>query len=372
MAGQASLRCTAIRVMIPDTVLDLAVTKGLIEPGQATALRSLARQEQPDAPRPEPVDEERLRFISGFADIFVTIGLVLFLGAASYLLHNYLGRAFVAAATAALAWALAEFFTRRRRMALPSIVLLVVFAHASFFALGLALGAGQGSGSARFSWLETLWHPQGDPLPMALGALGTVALAGLHYWRFRVPITVAAGAAALALSIVFALSAVAPDLTGRLFNGLLATLGLAVFAAAMWFDLRDPRRETRRTDIAFWLHLLAAPLIVHSVFQALGAGRGQVAIGVSALVLLVFAALALVAILVDRRALLVSGLVYAGVAFSSLIRGVGLTDTTTPVTILVLGAFVLLLSAGWAPLRAALLGFAPEGLAARLPRPLPS
>lgn len=356
--------------MIPDPVLDLAVAKGLIEPGQAAALRSLARQERPE-PRPEPVDEERLRFITGFADIFVTMGLGLFLGAASYLLHASLGGAVVVSATmAALAWALAEFFTRRRRMALPSIVLLVVFAHSSFFALGSALGAGGGSGGARSGWLDTLWRPEGDPLPMALAALGTVALAGLHYWRFRVPITVAAGAAALALSILFLLYAAAPDATEQLVNGLLAALGLAVFAAAMGFDLRDPRRETRRTDIAFWLHLLAAPLIVHSVFQAIGAGRGEVGTGVSALVLLVFAALALVAILVDRRALLVSGLVYAGVAFSSLIRGVGLTDTTTPVTILVLGAFVLLLSAGWGPLRAGLLGLAPEALAARLPRPV--
>ena len=66
----------------------------------------------------------------------------------------------------------------------------------------------------------------------------------------------------------------------------------------------------------------------------------------------VFLALSFVAVLIDRRALLVSGLAYAGVAFWTLISQVGLSDMTTPLTLLVLGAFVLLLSAGWRPLRA--------------------
>ncbi len=35
----------------------------------------------------------------------------------------------------------------------------------------------------------------------------------------------------------------------------------------MRFDMTDPERLTRRTDIAFWLHLLAAPLIVHSLIS---------------------------------------------------------------------------------------------------------
>ena len=49
---------------------------------------------------------------------------------------------------------------------------------------------------------------------------------------------------------------------------LLLLCGLAVFALAMRFDLSDPKRQTRRTDIAFWLHMLAAPLIVHPLAAA--------------------------------------------------------------------------------------------------------
>jgi hypothetical protein len=46
-----------------------------------------------------------------------------------------------------------------------------------------------------------------------------------------------------------------------------ACCGLRVFAAAMSFDLSDRDRMTRRSDCAFWLHLLAAPLIVHSLIS---------------------------------------------------------------------------------------------------------
>ena len=60
-----------------------------------------------------------------------------------------------------------------------------------------------------------------------------------------------------------------------------------------------------------------------------------------------FLALSLVAVLIDRRAMLVSALPTPDVPFWTLIRQAGLSDMTTPLTILTLGAFVLLLSAGW-------------------------
>lgn len=355
--------------MISEATLDLAVEKGLVEPGQALALRSLAREVQPE-PRPEPVDEERLRFVTGFADIFVTLGLALFFGSAAYLLGRQLPEAAVAASMAVLAWGLAEFFTRRRRMALPSISLLVIFSLASFLALVSLLGGGLTGGRGGYGWLGTLFGASRDPLPVAAAGLGTVALAALHYRRFRVPITVAAGVAALATTVMALLYASAPDWTRAAINPVLFGLGLAIFALAMRFDLSDPTRVSRRTDIAFWLHLLASPLIVHSVFQQIGAGRGLVSPGMAFGIIAVFLVLAAVAVLVDRRAMLVSGLVYAGIASASLIRQVGITENTgIPVTLLILGGFVLLLSAGWAPLRGAILARLPHALAERLPQP---
>jgi hypothetical protein len=252
-------------------------------------------------------------------------------------------------------WLLAEYFTRKRRMALPSIVLLLVFAVSVFAAVAEILDA---------TPIRTLFFSFYMGWPAFNAGLVTAAAAALHYWRFRVPITVAAGAAALVASVVALLYIFVPDLSHRQSAPLLLLCGLAVFALAMRFDLSDPKRRTRRTDIAFWLHMLAAPLIVHPLVSAvLGDGGMDTA---SALVILaIFVVLALVALVVDRRAILVSGLGYAGYAFGSLIAKAGMGDGVVPFTMLVLGALVLLLSAGWHALRHALLPLVPAALVRR-------
>ena len=56
-------------------------------------------------------------------------------------------------------------------------------------------------------------------------------------------------------------------------------LGIGVFLLAMRWDSSDRARLTRRTDVAFWLHLLAAPMIVHPVFTLLGLNDGSASIG---------------------------------------------------------------------------------------------
>ena len=72
------------------------------------------------------------------------------------------------------------------------------------------------------------------------------------------------------------------------------------------------------------------------------------------------------------RAILVSGLLYADFAFGTVIRSLGCTGSSelVPTVLLVLGAFILLVSAGWHPLRRAILRRLPSALASRLPHPL--
>jgi hypothetical protein len=150
--------------------------------------------------------------------------------------------------------------------------------------------------------------------------------------------------------------------------------GLGVFAAAMSFDMSDRERLTRRADCAFWLHLLAAPLIVHSVIslavQPLTGGLWRTAAMSNALaVVAIVAVLALVALLIDRRALLVSGLAYLGGAVGYLLSGN--TASTLAATLVILGAFVLTLGAGWVPLRRLLLRLVSPAISNRLP-PVPA
>ena len=75
------------------------------------------------------------------------------------------------------------------------------------------------------------------------------------------------------------LLAVAPEATAWL-HVLSFAAGLAVIALAMRWDATDTLRQTRRSDVAFWLHLLAAVtwagglIYTHFVLTPPATGRG--------------------------------------------------------------------------------------------------
>lgn len=356
--------------MVAREILSRGVEQGIITADQAERLRALeAVREPPELPASP--DDEQLRFISGFSDIFVTIGLAMFLGAVGHFAGRSEGRLGMWIAVAVTAWLLAEFFTRLRRMALPSIVLLNVFAVAAFMGASTFFGAVPATllrDPSATLLNQLLGLDPERPTMLAAAAFLTVLLVALHYWRFRVPITIAAGCAAMSATMVALVYALAPELPPAAHNMVILACGLAIFALAMRFDMSDPQRLTRRTDIAFWLHLLAAPLIVHSLIGGMVNVSSKLDPASAVAIMVVFLGLSIVAVLIDRRAMLVSGLAYAGGAFWTLISEAGLSDMTTPLTILTLGAFVLLLSAGWRPLRAGILAAVPSVLARRLPQ----
>lgn len=357
--------------MISDRAIGLAIERALITSEQADGLRATEREIARDT-APEPADEEKLRFITGFGDIFVTIGIVLFLGALSVIMNAGAGSTPMFAGLAACSWLLAEFFTGKRRMALPSIVLLVIFVGTVFLVALQVFTSLLPNGPVlpnRFMFVPPLVGG-----PVALAAIVAAAMAAMHYVRFRVPITIAAGAAMVCVLAVALVASLVPSISETLVNAVLFVCGLAVFALAMRFDMSDRERLTRRTDIAFWLHLLAAPLIVHPLIRGFLNGLDDKLTDGAALgILWVFLLLGVVAVIIDRRAILVSGLVYAGFAFGTLIKTLGFSANSTfllPTVLLALGAFILLLSAGWHPLRRAILRRLPQTLARRLPHPL--
>ncbi|MCZ8376730.1 MAG: hypothetical protein O9342_15250 [Beijerinckiaceae bacterium] len=349
--------------MISEETLEKALARGLIGPEQASALRMIEAERLRTEFEPAP-DHEKLRFITGFGDIFVVIGLGLFASALGYFLINAYGAIVGFAGLALTAWLLAEQFSRRRRMALPSIVLLLGFAVAAFLAINGLIG-----------WLTSpkavaLGKAALDferPVPVAIAALATAGLVALHYWRFRVPITIAAGVAALVLALFGVIAAISPDFAQAALAPLILVAGIGIFGLAMRFDSRDLERRTRRTDIAFWLHLLAAPMIVHSLIALVFGGVGNIRTGAAIGLITLFLGLALVALLIDRRAILVSGLVYAGVAFGQVLKVSGMTNAVIPATLLVLGGFILILSAGWQPIRRIFLALVPARMRLVLP-----
>src|SRR5688572_14366100 len=135
----------------------------------------------------------------------------------------------------------------------------------------------------------------------------------------------------------------------------------------MWWDSSDRARITRRSDVAFWLHLLAAPMIVHPVFTLLGLNDGNATIGEGLVVILLYAVLAIAALAIDRRALLVSALAYVLYALTELFKQIGAVELSVALTALVIGSALLLLSAFWHQARRVVVGALPGELVTKLP-----
>jgi len=350
--------------------LDDAVASGVISAQAADALRAHVEGQRATV----IPDEEQFRLLTGFNDIFVSIAaaILLFalgwigqwLGQSSGLLMDHDGPSplaplFVAAAS----WGLALFFTAKRRMALPSILLLLSFVIGVFataiFSLILVVGADQMNNN--------------NALTGSLAALSGAIAAGaawLHWRRFHVPITIAAGAASVASIVVgLVVAALGQNVENatNIILGLVLLLGVGVFLFAMWWDGSDRSRVTRRSDVAFWLHLLAAPMIVHPVFTLLGLNNGNVAVGGALLAVLLYIALGITALAVDRRALLVSALAYVLYALTELFKKFGAVELNAALTALVIGSALLLLSAFWHQARRAIVQPLPESLRERLP-----
>ncbi|WP_106639727.1 hypothetical protein [Allosphingosinicella vermicomposti] len=351
--------------MYSESDLEAAVAAGAISPDTATRLRNFVAES-----RATPVvDEEHFRLLTGFNDIFVAIAATILLVAVGWIGNSIPPQIevggpspFTGVLVAATAWGLAEFFTLKRRMALPSILLLLAFVGgvlgASFFTLALVIG------ESRFENNETL---------AALVAAGAAAVAAggawLHWRRFRVPITVAAGTAAL-VGLTLALVASAIGNTAALRDVTLVCvllLGIAVFLLAMWWDGSDPRRETRRSDVAFWLHLLAAPMIVHPIFSLMGLTDGNATAVEAGIVVLVYLVFVVAALAIDRRALLVSALAYVLWALTDLFERFGAVELSFALTAFVIGSALLLLSAFWHTARATIVRGLSPSLQARLP-----
>lgn len=315
-----------------------AVAAGVIdEPTAGKLARFLETREGA-----RPVEDEPVRLVTGFNDVFVLLGFLLSLAGVIWVFDKMWW-----IAVPAMAWGLSEIFARRRRMALPSIALALAFlSPALIYATISPLG---------------LMTPRTFISPEA--GLVVAAMAGLYFWRFRVPVAAAASAVAL----TFATVSLIAGLSGGEVSGLLWFLaGLALFAVAMTRDMRDPERVTLDADIAFWLHLAASPMIVHAVIGGLGWRMEGSAPSVQAMFWPAVAAIWIVGVVIDRRPLIVSSISYVVAAIT--LAGAQSRTSGIAFALLVAGAAILALSVWWRPIRRAALSLLPLGaLRSRLP-----
>jgi hypothetical protein len=370
-------------VIIERLDLEAAIAAGIISRQQADRLRDLSEQGQagPDAPLDfsQGVADEPFRLNRGFRDIFVAIGLVIFGAGVSALALSFainfntsLGfwdpiensRIWPIPITALLlayGFVQAEIVTRRQRLPLSSAMAAIAFVAWSAMFCG-AIALNYATSAPRIQSMMFDSHGSAILWAMLAGAMaGTVAF----YWRYRLPFCLAMLAGLL---VVLSFAVLDQFLDGGWFErssrDVLGAWGILVFLAAMWFDMKDRFRVTRLSECAFWLHLLAAPLLVHSFLM--GDRFGEQGAG------FLFAAVAIlsvVALVIDRRALLVSGLGYLVVAVFRLISDSALSGGyKVAITAFVIGGFLLALGLGWAAIRRTLLKAMPwPWLKARVP-----
>ncbi len=355
--------------------LDAAVAAGVLPQMQADALRVFVAERRTGAPKAGEAEDERFRFMTGFNDFFFAIGILLVgFGMASFTA----GEPILSLVAVVVVWGLSELLVRRMQLVLPGILLALFFIFFIFLIVptDLSYFTNQHPASATADgFLYRVVGIGGPEIAIASKALLGTAAAALYYWRFRLPFALLPIAGSLVIVatslIVVAVGALNPAARSLM----MLACGVAVFITAMWFDLSDRNRVTRRSDCAFWLHLLAAPLVVHSLISMVAPQLALITNQAAIAIVAIVTALATVAIAIDRRALLVSALVYIGAVIAYVIGGPAAwltpgsrsTGTNYVFTLLILGTFVISLGVGWRPLRRLLLGILPAALGKRLP-----
>jgi len=358
--------------MLDSSDLDHAVRRGLVTADQADGLRAFvaARRATPAA------DEERFGLVDGLSDVMAGAGLFIVLGASLVVLGSINPATTIIVAGAA--WLLAEYFTRRRRLTLSSFVLFGMFA-AAWVSTALAVALllpGPGISPVRGSPVLT----QLPPLKGLMVASAAVLGSSLWFVRFRLPIAYAAAVLAAINVLVHVARLVAPATPAGAVSAILLVEGLIVFAIAMWWDMSDIRRETRRADIAFWLHAIAGYQVARTAFRILIGSPFQ-AVGwerlydfstlppeqVPALpVLALFLLFCLVALAIDRRSLLISSLTFL-LPTLAMLSGFGGSGGIV-VGLVCIGGLLLFLSVFWSDLRRRVMTVLPIAVRAQLPR----
>jgi hypothetical protein len=362
------------------TVLEGAAGEGIISPDQAARLLPYLSERNIDVgpaaatdflSQPRDVDppnaledSEAPRFIRGFHDVLITIGIVVFL-VALWGLTTYYGP-IVAIVI------LAEILVRRQRLALPAVALTIALAQWIFTTV--------------FLFVDPAANNHAVTVNLMLLALPFAPLFGIYYWRYRVPLALAMllfSLLALLLSCIFYLVGLAtgvPDVFSAypvLSTYLIFASALGAFAVAMRFDLSDPARLTRRSDVAFWLHLVTAPALLYStILLALRLKAGDSVVPIAnafsyadtLIVVAIVIIMMLIGMIIDRRAFVTSGLVSLGAAVGAILQQNNANfDKVSFLALLIVGLFVLLIGIGWPHLRRAVIRLLPASMQGRLP-----
>lgn len=342
--------------MLTSADLDEAVKAGIITEKQATQVESLLTERRA-ARHAHALHDERFVFMKNFNEFFIALGVVL-LGVGLWVAAGaspYVGTAFPVFFVAVM-WGLAEYLTLRVRLTLPSIVI------ATFMVMTMPLLLLHRAIPAPVILLDIPAHNE----PLLIATVWAMAVALGFYLRFRLPFALLLIVGGSVATLVALFETLTDDPSQLATYTIFLVAGIAALTAGQWYDMSDRERLTRRSDCAFWLTLIAAPLIVHPVVSLISLG-GEMTVGTSILTIAVVAFFALIALIIDRRAFLVSSLAYLGWAMIFAVTRLGGEQNALWITLLLLGASVIVLGVGWQKARRAVMQFVPRSVAGYLP-----
>jgi hypothetical protein len=317
-------------------------------------------------------EEQTLRFLSNFNDIFISIGLIILsIGVmmASGTLFGDTGNAFIILSPILVVmWLLLEYFAGRRRLVLPSMTLSVLFTF-TFTLLAALWANGLGDLESASNTFSINTSDSFDTIKgVALWSAGGAAIgAGLIFFRFRLPFSLFL----IALSIAAGLytEAFSNGNVSSIYSGTASLIiGLVTLIVAVLFDVRDPQRKTLNADNAFWLHLAAAPQVMlglRAIFS--GSTFDTLSAGEAIPLLIALAVFSVLSLALNRRALIAAGLLSFWLAISAITDQSMSGTTQISISLLLLGGGIVLLGAGWKTARRIVLAFMPKhGIFARI------
>ena len=316
-------------MMISRELLQKAADDDLIQQNQIEPLLAFLLAQKTAG---EPQDkEEPLKFIRSFGDIFITLGIVILVFAINMI--GFSGYTYLLPVLGFVA--MAEWLVRVRKLSLPGIAILL----AILYFVNKAIAFDHENATI-----------------FGLGVLAVTSL--LFYLRYKMPFSLLPLTASLvAIAMVqIGVKAIEQPL---IFLG----LGLVVFVVAMIFDVRDTDRKSHLSDSAFWLHLLASPLIVHGAMVSLLFSQTSwiQAIDKEIIIIVFFLVFLALALLLDRRAMLVSTQLYMIYALTQVFEGqLNGTQNVLIYVLITIGLVVIFFGTYWYKTRRLLFGFLSE------------
>jgi hypothetical protein len=311
--------------MIPKRQLQQAADKGIIQNNQVEPLFDFLQSKNVETTVNQ---EEPLRFIRSFGDVFIAFGIGILVFAINMLgLSQY---EYIAPIIGFIL--IAEWLVKVRKLALPGMAILIGI----LFFVHRAINF--------------------DSEQSAILTFGLIAATSLvFYVRYKMPFSLLPLAGALISIAILTIGE-------RILSDpiIFSALGLIIFSVAMLFDSQDTKRETHLSDSAFWLHLLASPLIVHGIMLSmlLGDHDWLQAIDKEIVIVIFFIVFLLLALLLDRRAMLISTQMYMIYALTQLVQGQFSNSQNLIIYILMgLGVFIIFFGTFWYRTRRLIFGF---------------